>query len=84
MQVLFSIIIIHVMKRRVLVLLLFTFVLGSTYAQRQVNGKVTSADDGSPLPGVNVVVVGSQQGSITDIDGNYTISVAEGTWTLAI
>jgi hypothetical protein len=72
------------MKRRVLVLLLFTFVLGSTYAQRQVNGKVTSADDGSPLPGVNVVVVGSQQGSITDIDGNYTISVAEGTWTLAI
>jgi TonB-linked SusC/RagA family outer membrane protein len=67
------------MKRRLLVLLLFTFVLGSTYAQRQVNGKVTSADDGSPLPGVNVVVVGSQQGSITDIDGNYTISVAEGT-----
>jgi hypothetical protein len=55
------------MKRRLLVLLLFTFVLGSTYAQRQVNGKVTSADDGSPLPGVsqmpNVVVVGSQQGS---------------------
>jgi len=66
------------MKRRLLVFLLFTLTLSYTYAQRQVSGKVTSGEDGSPLPGVNVVVVGSQQGSITDIDGNYAVSVGDG------
>jgi TonB-linked SusC/RagA family outer membrane protein len=65
----------NMMKRKLLTALLFTLSLGITFAQRQVSGRVTSAEDGSALPGVNVVVVGSQQGSITDIDGNYTVSV---------
>ncbi len=38
-----------------------------------VAGQVTSAEDGSPLPGVNVVVKGTTEGAITDIDGNYSI-----------
>lgn len=38
-----------------------------------VSGKVTSADNGAPLPGVNVVVKGSTQGTVTDIDGKYKI-----------
>jgi hypothetical protein len=59
----------NMMKRKLLTALLFTLSLGITFAQRQVSGRVTSAEDGSALPGVNVVVVGSQQGSITDIDG---------------
>lgn len=42
---------------------------------RQVSGRVTSSDDGSPLPGVNVVVKGTSQGTITDSDGNFKISV---------
>ena len=66
------------MKRRLLILLLFTTTFGHVFAQRDVSGKVTSGADGSALPGVNVIVVGSQQGSITDVDGNYKISVAEG------
>lgn len=66
------------MKRKLLAILLFTFTVGITYAQREISGKVTSGEDGSSLPGVNVVVVGSQQGSITDVDGNYQISVAQG------
>ena len=40
-----------------------------------IRGKVISADDDSPAPGVNVVVKGSSTGTITDIDGNYEISV---------
>lgn len=53
-------------------------VIGHVFAQRQISGKVTASEDGSTLPGVNVVVVGSQQGSITDFDGNYKVTVTEG------
>lgn len=42
---------------------------------RSVNGRVTSKEDGSPLPGVNVVVKGSTTGTVTDSDGKYTVSV---------
>ncbi len=68
----------YTMRKKLLVMLLFTFSVGYTYAQREISGKVTSGEDGSSLPGVNVVVVGSQQGSITDVDGNYTINVSDG------
>ena len=43
--------------------------------ERNVTGKVTSAEDGSPLPGVNVVIKGSAIGTVTDADGAYTLSV---------
>lgn len=39
-----------------------------------VTGTVTEASTGEPLPGVNVVLVGLQQGASTDIDGQYEIS----------
>ena len=65
------------MKRRLLVLFLFAVSVGYVHAQHQVSGKVTSGEDGSSLPGVNVVVVESQQGSITDIDGNYKLDIPE-------
>jgi TonB-linked SusC/RagA family outer membrane protein len=45
--------------------------------QRNVTGQVTSAEDGMTLPGVNVIVKGTNQGTVTDIDGNYSISVPE-------
>jgi len=44
---------------------------------RQVTGIVTSADDESPLPGVNILVSGSSVGTTTSIDGTYRISVPE-------
>lgn len=49
--------------------------LSQAFAQRQVNGKVTADGDGGPLPGVNVLVQGTTVGTVTDIDGNYSISV---------
>jgi TonB-linked SusC/RagA family outer membrane protein len=42
---------------------------------RTVTGKVTSTEDGSPLPGVNVVLKGTTIGTATDADGKYSISV---------
>ena len=41
--------------------------------QKSVSGKVAD-EEGKPLPGVTVVIKGTNQGVITDIDGNYTIS----------
>ncbi|WPP52254.1 SusC/RagA family TonB-linked outer membrane protein [Catalinimonas niigatensis] len=52
-------------------------------AQSPVSGKVTSSEDGSPLPGVNIIVKGTTVGTVSDIDGNYRISVPEGENILA-
>ena len=50
--------------------------INATMAQeRTVTGTVTSGEDGSPLPGVNVILKGTSTGTITDLDGNFTISV---------
>ena len=47
----------------------------------KIAGTVTDAATGSPLPGVNVVVVGTQQGATTDAQGQYTIlNVSPGTY----
>lgn len=65
------------MKQRLLsVFLLCTMLIGVAYAQnRQVRGKVTSAVDGSPIAGVSVLVQGTNTGSQTDSDGNYSVQV---------
>ncbi len=62
--------------RKFLLLCSFVFVLGSVWAQdRIVTGKVTSSDDGSALPGVNVLLKGTSTGTVTDSDGSYKLSV---------
>ncbi|WP_020526953.1 SusC/RagA family TonB-linked outer membrane protein [Flexithrix dorotheae] len=43
--------------------------------QREVSGKVTSAEDGEPLPGVNILVKGTMNGTVTDFDGNFKVNV---------
>jgi Ca-activated chloride channel family protein len=43
--------------------------------ERTISGTVTSADDGSPLPGVNVLLKGTTNGTVTDGQGFYTINV---------
>src|SRR5690606_36210406 len=42
-----------------------------------VSGKVTSADDGSTLPGVNVTIKGTTTGTVTDVGGKYSIDVPD-------
>ncbi len=48
-----------------------------------VSGQVTSSDDNDGIPGVNVLVSGTTLGTVTDIDGRYTISVPAGSETLS-
>lgn len=44
---------------------------------RSITGTVTDADDGGTLPGVSVVVKGTSMGTVTDIDGKYSLNVPE-------
>ena len=57
-------------------MLLFAFAFSESWAQeRTVSGKVTSIEDGTALPGVNVVLKGTASGTVTDVNGNYSLSV---------
>jgi TonB-linked SusC/RagA family outer membrane protein len=63
------------MKKFLLLCFSLAFVFTVWAQERTVSGRVTSTEDGSPLPGVNVVVKGTATGTVTDADGRYTISV---------
>lgn len=62
-------------------LFLFWLCLASAFAsevkaqERIVSGKVTSQEDGTALPGVNVVLKGTTTGTVTDSNGNYRFSI---------
>ena len=47
-------------------------------AQVKISGTVTSAEDDEPLPGVSILVKGTQKGTTTNFDGNYSIEVSPG------
>lgn len=44
------------------------------FAQSQISGKVTSSDDGQPVVGASIKVAGTNTGTITDIDGNFSLN----------
>ncbi len=54
---------------------LFCTSLTSWAQERTVTGTVTSVDDGEPIPGVNVVLKGTSNGTITDGNGKYSIKL---------
>ncbi len=57
------------------ILKLFTLLFCvASFAQTTVKGKI-SDDTGLPLPGANIVIVGTSSGTVSDFDGNYTLSV---------
>lgn len=71
------------MMRFLLNTTLLLLTTGWLFAQeRTVSGRVTSAEDQSPLPGVNVILKGTSTGTATDADGRYTISVPSAGGTL--
>ncbi len=62
------------MKTILKIMMLFSVAL--TYSQTTVTGKVTDAT-GQPLPGANVIIVGTSTGTISDFDGNYTLNTSQ-------
>ena len=54
------------------------FTLKVSAQDMEITGKVTAAEDGSGLPGGNVIVVGTTTGTTTDINGAYKVKAASG------
>ncbi len=67
------------MKKIMLLIAVVLFMGGQLlYAQtKNLSGVVTSSEDGSTVPGASVMVKGTTLGTITDIDGNFTLKVPE-------
>ncbi|MEO9869432.1 SusC/RagA family TonB-linked outer membrane protein [Ekhidna sp.] len=53
-------------------------IVGYAQAQRAITGKVTDAQSGEALIGATVQIKGTTNGAITDLDGNYTLSISDG------
>ncbi|MET3027972.1 TonB-dependent receptor [Flavobacterium sp. UW10123] len=71
----------HFLTKRYYLLVFFSLLLQSAFAQQiNVTGKVTTAD-GQAVPFANVLIKGTQNGAVTDFDGSFKIS-ASGNQTL--
>jgi TonB-linked SusC/RagA family outer membrane protein len=70
------------MKKILPLFFALTFALASFGQDRVVTGKIVAKEDGSALPGVNVLVKGSTSGTVTDMDGQFRVSVPSGDVTL--
>jgi TonB-linked SusC/RagA family outer membrane protein len=67
------------MKKLLQSLFILMFVAGAAMAQdRTISGTVTGKDDGLPIPGVSVKIVGTSTGTSTDANGKYALKVASG------
>ncbi len=60
------------------------FLVGFTSAQRTISGTITDAENGDPLIGANVIVTGTSTGTITDLDGKYSLAVPDDATSLTI
>ena len=67
------------MEKRLMTFIACLFLsLGMALAQTQVSGKVTSAEDGEPVIGASIKVVGTKTGAVTDINGNFSLNAPAG------
>ena len=67
------------MEKRIMTLLAVLFLfIGGAMAQTRVNGIVVSQDDGQPVIGVSVLVVGTNIGTVTGSDGRFSLTVPAG------
>jgi len=68
----------YILKMKLLLVTVFVLIGTGVFAQvLEVSGQVVDSEDNESLPGVTVVEKGTTNGTITDIDGNYTISIPE-------
>ena len=66
------------MRKSIAMIIGMLLIPGMLFAQFQVTGSVTDAGTGEKLVGANVIVEGTEAGTSTDIDGNYSLTVPAG------
>ena len=70
------------MKKQGLLILCFFFLLAFSTSfsanaqQARITGKVTDASTGEGIPGASVLVKGTTRGTVSDLDGNYSIEAS--------
>lgn len=68
----------YIFRAKHLLLVILVIFASGVYAQQfKVTGKIIDAEDNSSLPGVTILEKGTTNGTVTDLDGNYSISVTE-------
>lgn len=65
-------------KKRNLLFLLFALIVTCSWSQKKTITGLVTDPDGFALPGVNIVVQGTTNGTQTDFDGNYSIDASQG------
>jgi TonB-linked SusC/RagA family outer membrane protein len=64
------------MRKFLLCIAAFALLSCAAWAQeRTINGRVTSSEDNQPLPGVSILAKGTSIGTVTDINGDYTLNL---------
>ena len=73
------------MEKRLMTMLVGLFLLvGGVLAQTKVSGTVVSQDDGQPVVGATVLVVGTSTGAVTNANGQFSVTVPAGKKTLRV
>lgn len=54
------------------------------FGQRTITGTVTDASNGEPLIGANILAVGTNTGTVTEVDGTFTLEIPEGVTSLQV
>ncbi|GGH16454.1 vWA domain-containing protein [Mucilaginibacter phyllosphaerae] len=72
------------MKKLLLIMMLLAAFTGfkGAAANRIITGTVTAADDGQPIPGVSIILKGTNTGTVTNTKGGYAITVPDSGATL--
>ena len=66
------------LKRGILFLVVMSIAFILNAQDITVTGKISDAEEGEYLPGVTILEKGTVNGTVTDIDGNYTLKVPQG------
>jgi outer membrane receptor protein involved in Fe transport len=62
------------MKKSLLTLLVLFSSIGMVLAQKAISGKVTDGESKEPLPGTTVIIAGTVNGTITDVNGAFSLN----------
>src|SRR5690625_4987111 len=68
----------------IVIFLLFIMPAAGVAQNHEVRGVVTDASTGETMPGVNVVIQGTSQGTTTDLNGDYSIDVPDSESVLVV
>lgn len=63
-------------KKLTMILVCLFFSIGMAMAQTKITGTVVSQEDGEPVIGASVFVQGTKTGTVTDVDGKFTLEVS--------